>query len=210
MNMNNHCTYNKGDDIFRVVEGNDFPIRICLWSKGLTFGQDKAYELDDCSEIMAKVVGFERKVAVKERLVTGNEIKGRVETGSLPIGNYGMEVVFVNGSGIKKRILQHGVISIASCNDAAGVQEDSCIVNLYVDKETSGSGPESIDYSLLENKPSINGVELVGDRSGAELGLVGSQTVASVVTMSEAEYDALKEKDPATLYVIIKAEDDET
>lgn len=208
--MNNHCTYNEGNDIFSVVKGNDFPIRICLWSKGLTFGQDKAYGLEDCSEIMAKVVGSDRKVAVKERLVTANEIRGRVETGSLPIGDYGMEVVFVNGSGIKKRILQHGVIRIASCNDASGVQEDSCIVNLYVDKETSGGGSGSIDYNLLENKPSINGVELVGDRSGAELGLVGSQTVASVVTMSEAEYDALKEKDHATLYVITKEEGDET
>lgn len=140
MNMNNHCAYNEGNDIFRVVEGNDFPIRICLWSKGLTFGQDKAYELEDCSEIMAKVVGSDRKVAVKARFVTANEIRGRVETESLPIGDYGVEVVFVNGSGIKKRILQHGVIRVASCNDASGVQDDSCIVNLYVDKETSSGG----------------------------------------------------------------------
>ena len=140
MNMNNHCAYNEGNDIFHVVRGNDFPIRICLWSKGLTFGQDRAYELEDCSEIMAKVVGSDRKVAVKARFVTTNEIRGLVETGSLPIGDYGVEVVFVNGSGIKKRILQHGVIRVASCNDASGVQEDSCIVNLYVDKETSGGG----------------------------------------------------------------------
>lgn len=89
---------------------------------------------------MAKVVGPDRKVAVKARFVTTNEIRGLVETGSLPIGDYGVEVVFVNGSGIKKRILQHGVIRVAPCNDASGVQEDSCIVNLYVDKETSGSG----------------------------------------------------------------------
>ena len=138
--MNNHCAYNEGNDIFHVVGGNDFPIRIYLWSKGLTFGQDRAYELEDCSEIMAKVVGSDRKVAVKAQFVTTNEIRGLVETGSLPIGDYGVEVVFVNGSGIKKRILQHGVIRVASCNDASGVQEDSCIVNLYVDKETSGGG----------------------------------------------------------------------
>lgn len=140
MNMNNHCAYNEGNDIFHVVRGNDFPIRIYLWSKGLTFGQDRAYELEGCSEIMAKVVGPDRKIAVKARFVTTNEIRGLVETGSLPIGDYGVEVVFVNGSGIKKRILQHGVIRVAPCNDASGVQEDSCIVNLYVDKETSGSG----------------------------------------------------------------------
>ena len=138
--MNMNCAYNEKNDIFHVVRGNDFPIRICLWSKGLTFGQDRAYELEDCSEIMAKVVGSDRKVAVKARFVTTNEIRGLVETGSLPIGDYGVEVVFVNGSGIKKRILQHGVIRVASCNDASGVQEDSCIVNLYVDKETSGGG----------------------------------------------------------------------
>ena len=66
----------------------------------------------------------------------------------------------------------------------------------------SGSG--SSDYADIKNKPSINGVELVGDRSGAELGLVGSRTVAAVVTMTEAEYAALEEKDPATLYVITK------
>lgn len=110
--MNGKCGCNEGNDIFHVVRGNDFPIRICLWSKGLTFGQDRAYELEDCSEIMAKVVGSDRKVAVKARFVTTNEIRGLVETGSLPIGDYGVEVVFVNGSGIKKRILQHGVIRV--------------------------------------------------------------------------------------------------
>lgn len=96
---------------------------------------------------MAKVVGSDRKVAVKARFVTTNEIRGLVETGSLPIGDYGVEVVFVNGSGIKKRILQHGVIRVASCNDASGVQEDSCIVNLYVDKETSG-----VEMSLIPHQ----------------------------------------------------------
>ena len=89
--MNMNCAYNEKNDIFHVVRGNDFPIRICLWSKGLTFGQDRAYELEDCSEIMAKVVGSDRKVAVKAWFVTTNEIRGLVETGSLPIGDYGVE-----------------------------------------------------------------------------------------------------------------------
>ena len=32
-------------------------------------------------------------------------------------------------------------------------------------------GKEPTDYNVLDNKPSINGVELIGDRSLAELGI---------------------------------------
>lgn len=50
--------------------------------------------------------------------------------------------------------------------------------------------------------PSINGVELVGDKTSADLGLVGSRAVAAVAVLTEEDYEALSEKDPSTLYII--------
>lgn len=58
----------------------------------------------------------------------------------------------------------------------------------------------------LVGNPSINGVELVGDRTSAELGLVGSSSVHTVAVLTEDAYAALPEKDPATLYVITKGD----
>lgn len=65
------------------------------------------------------------------------------------------------------------------------------------------------DYEVLENLPSVNGVVLEGDKTAAELGLVGSKSVSAVVALTSVEYNSLKEKDPSTLYVITGGSGDE-
>lgn len=42
-----------------------------------------------------------------------------------------------------------------------------------------GGGSGTDNYNLLENKPSINSVQLKGNKTGADLGLAGADTTYS-------------------------------
>lgn len=57
-----------------------------------------------------------------------------------------------------------------------------------------------IDYPDLTNKPQINGVTLVGNKTAEDLGL------GEIVELTQAEYDALTEIDPDTAYFINDAD----
>lgn len=57
-----------------------------------------------------------------------------------------------------------------------------------------------VDYPDLTNKPQINGNTLIGNKTGAELGLT------ELVELTQAEYDALTEIDPDTAYFINDAD----
>ena len=47
--------------------------------------------------------------------------------------------------------------------------------------ESGGGGGGTTNYNFLENKPQINSVTLVGNKTAAELNLVSQQTVESTV-----------------------------
>lgn len=57
-----------------------------------------------------------------------------------------------------------------------------------------------VDYPDLTNKPSINGNTLIGNKTGAELGLT------ELVELTQAEYDALESIDPNKAYFITDAD----
>lgn len=57
-----------------------------------------------------------------------------------------------------------------------------------------------VDYPDLTNKPSINGVTLIGNKTAEDLGL------GEIVELTQAEYDALTEIDPDTAYFINDAD----
>lgn len=48
------------------------------------------------------------------------------------------------------------------------IQRSGGDISLQIDKRASGGG--TLNYNLLHNKPSINGVELINDKSFEELG----------------------------------------
>lgn len=45
------------------------------------------------------------------------------------------------------------------------------IIDIAIAKKLAGGGGGTSDYSDLTNKPSINGVTLSGDKTGADLGI---------------------------------------
>lgn len=53
------------------------------------------------------------------------------------------------------------------------------------------------DYNRLRNKPTLNGVEIVGDKTSDDYGLDRSMWFGT-----RAEYNALPETNPQTIYFI--------
>lgn len=72
---------------------------------------------------------------------------------------------------------------------------------------TYSSGGGTTDYADLSNKPTINGVDLTGNKTTEDLKLVDKEAVKEYmlthqVTLTQDEYDALTTKDPLTTYYI--------
>lgn len=208
------CGTNCGDapDV-RVVAGNDLTVEALVSVYNRDEGVYKPLDLSDATDVSLKLVGTFSKVSGQDVAASGATVSAFFPARSLGVGTYGVEITFTDANGRGRgRAFERNLIGVVATSGEATVEssaegETGEGLNITVDVRTrtvriGGSG--ATDYAGLNNKPSINGVELVGDRSGAELGLVGSKTVAAVVTVTEAEYAALKEKDPATLYVITK------
>lgn len=80
--------------------------------------------------------------------------------------------------------------------------------------EISGGGGTT-DYTQLTNKPQINSVELLGNKSLSDLGIqpagnyiesgTGTQPQINTITvLTQSEYDGLSTKDPNTQYLIVE------
>lgn len=200
-----------GSPSVRVVAGNDLTVEALVSVYDRDEGVYKPLDLSDATDVSLKLVGTFSKVSGQDVAASGARVSAFFPSGTLGTGSYGVEITFTDKNG-KGRAFERNLIGVVATSGEATVEstaegETGEGLNVTVDIVTrtvriGGSGTS--DYSQLDNKPSINGVELVGDRSGSELGLVGSRTVAAVVTMTESEYAALEEKDPATLYVITK------
>lgn len=78
------------------------------------------------------------------------------------------------------------------------LQKMFCKINGYWSEVTlSGGGGGTDDYEELSNKPSINNVELIGNNTSSDLGVV--------ITLTQSEYDALsseEKNDPNKVYYI--------
>ena len=113
-------------------------------------------------------------------------------------------------------------LPIASAITLGGVKIGD---NLSIDENgvlsatRSSSTGGTTNYTDLTNKPSINGVELSGNKTLDDLGIqpkgnyalkseiptntVSSTNVTNIVTLTQNEYDVLSTKDNSTLYIIV-------
>ena len=207
-------------EIVSIVYGNDFTIEAHVSVYDKDEGIYKLLDLTGVKECQMRLVGTYRKVIGKNVAVSGSKVTAFFPGGSIGVGIYGVEITFVDSLG-KSRIFERNLIRIVSASGEATVDNDiegeageglNVSVNVLtrivrIGGGTSGSG--ATGYPSLTGKPSINGVVLEGDKTAAELGLVGSRSVPAVVALTSVEYNSLKEKDPSTLYVITGGSGDE-
>ena len=214
-----NCTCISRERVY-IVYGNDFTIEAHVSVYDKDEGIYKLLDLTGVKECQMRLVGTYRKVIGKNVAVSGSKVTAFFPGGSIGVGIYGVEITFVDSLG-KSRIFERNLIRIVSASGEATVDNDiegeageglNVSVNVLtrivrIGGGTSGSG--ATGYPSLTGKPSINGVVLEGDKTAAELVLVGSKSVSAVVALTSVEYNSLKEKDPSTLYVITGGSGDE-
>ena len=169
-------------EIVSIVYGNDFTIEANVSVYDKDEGLYKLLDLTGVKECQMRLVGTYRKVIGKNVTVTGSKVTAFFPGGSIGVGTYGVEITFVDALG-KGRIFERNLIGIVSASGEATVDNDTIEgetgegLNVTVNVLTrtvriGGSGSGVTDYSMLDNKPSIGGVTLEGDKAAEELGLV--------------------------------------
>ena len=204
-----------------VVQGNDFTLNITLSTPNKETQSTDPYDIRDAKSLEVKLISQIKGHVLRLDpfdIVGKNVISTIVSGTRLKLTDYDVEVSFVKG-GLNKRAYECNIIHVVRCQgdtdystqNTEGENGYGIDLTMGIDIEVVnlGKNVNALDYNLLENRPSINGVVLEGDLTAEELGLVGSRSVSAVVALTSVEYNSLKEKDPSTLYVITGGSGDE-
>lgn len=169
-------------EIVSIVYGNDFTIEAHVSVYDKDEGIYKLLDLTGVKECQMRLVGTYRKVIGKNVAVSGSKVTAFFPGGSVGVGTYGVEITFVDSLG-KGRIFERNLIGIVSASGEATVDNDiegeageglNVSVNVLTRIVRIGGGGQVsgiTDYNLLENRPSIGGVTLEGDRRPSDLGM---------------------------------------
>lgn len=197
--------YNCRHSEISVVRGNDFSVEARLY----TAAGSAPLDLTEASDVALNLVGDFRRISGRDISVSESAVTAFFPAGSVGLGTYGVEITFRDSSG-KGRLYERNLIAVVESGADTTVKSASDRI-ISVDVRTRTIRLGGTDYGTLDGKPRINGVELVGDKTPAEFGIVGSRAVSAVAVLTEEEYAALAVKDPSTLYIIINGgPEDET
>lgn len=189
--------YNCRHSEISVVRGNDFSVeaRLC------TAADSAPLDLTEASDVALNLVGDLRRISGRDISVNESAVTAFFPAGSVGLGTYGVEITFRDSSG-KGRLYERNLLAVVESGSDTTVKSSSERI-ISVDVRTRTIRLGGTNYGTLEGKPRINSVELVGDKTPAELGLVGSRAVTAVAVLTAEDYAALAAKDPSTLYIII-------
>lgn len=172
------CGCGGGRPAVRIVRGNDFTVEASASVWDADKGIYVPFDLSGAEDVELNIVGLYSKVAGGDVSVSGNRVSAGF-TGAVGAGVYGVEVIF-RDSGGRGRVFERGLFEVVEDSGDAtigtGAEGGSGEgLNVSVDVRTRtvriGQTVGVTDYGLLDNKPSIGGVELKGDRTAEELGL---------------------------------------
>lgn len=179
-----------GSSLPGVARGNDFKVaaRVSLYDEGT--GKHSPLDLTSAEGVEMAVIGRFSRTEGAGVLVEGSRVTASFPW-SLPCGAYGVEITFRDGQG-RGRVFERAVFevvdSVSDVSSAASEGDRQVAVDISVRTVYIGKVTETSDYPSLSAKPKINGVELVGDRTSAELGLASAGDVPERV--SQLDNDA--------------------
>ena len=167
-------------EIVSIVYGNDFTIEAHVSVYDKDEGIYKLLDLTGVKKCQMRLVGTYRKAIGKDVAVSGSKVTAFFPGGSVGVGTYGVEITFVDSLG-KGRIFERNLIGIVSASGEATVDNDiegeageglNVSVNVLTRTVRIGDvGSVLADYNLLENRPSIGGVTLEGNKRPSDLGM---------------------------------------
>lgn len=195
-----NCTCTSRERVY-IVYGNDFTIEAHVSVYDKDEGIYKLLDLTGVKECQMRLVGTYRKAIGKDVTVSGSKVTAFFPGGSVGVGTYGVEITFVDSLG-KGRIFERNLIGIVSASGEATVDNDiegeageglNVSVNVLTRTVRIGDvGSVLADYNLLDNRPSIGGVTLEGNKRPSDLGMYSKEEADGKFVTKESAAEADK------------------
>lgn len=195
------CGTNCGDapDV-RVVAGNDLTVEALVSIYDEDKGYYASFDLSGASDVKMRIVGAYSKVEGENVTVSGSKAKALFKAGRYGAGNYGVEITFTRDQE-SFRVFERGLFSVvrdsgeASLGTSAeGGSGEGMNISVDVRSRTLRVGQVSgiTDYNLLENRPSIGGVTLEGNKRPSDLGMYSKEEADGKFETKESAAEADK------------------
>lgn len=189
----------------RVVAGNDLTVEALVSIYDEDKGYYASFDLTGASDVKMRIVGAYSKVEGENVTVSGSKAKALFKAGRYGAGNYGVEITFTRGQE-SFRVFERGLFSVvrdsgeASLGTSAeGGSGEGMNISVDVRSRTLRVGQVSgiTDYNLLENRPSIGGVTLGGNKRPSDLGMYSKEEADGKFETKSHAADTFQTKESA-------------
>lgn len=194
------CDCDKKLPGIRMVKGNDLTVVALASVYDADSGAYIAFNLGACTGVTMRLVRSFNRIEAKSISVDGDEVTATFAGSTLTTGTYGVEILF-SKDGQDGRIFENNLFAIvtdsgdASIDTAAG-GGDGQGYNITVDIKSRtlrvGQVSGITDYNLLENRPSIGGVTLEGNKRPSDLGMYSKEEADGKFETKESAAEADK------------------
>lgn len=189
----------------RVVAGNDLTVEALVSIYDEDKGYYASFDLTGASDVKMRIVGAYSKVEGENVTVSGSKAKALFKAGRYGAGNYGVEITFTRGQE-SFRVFERGLFSAVKDSgeaslgtSAEGGSGEGMNISVDVRSRTLRVGQVSgiTDYNLLENRPSIGGVTLEGNKRPSDLGMYSKEGAEGKFETKSHAADTFQTKESA-------------
>lgn len=186
--------------------GNDFTVE----ARTSVYDTDKGiyvpFDISAAEDVAVSVVGLYSRISGGDVKVTPEGVSASFP-GTVPVGRYGVEILFRDSEG-KGRVFERNLFEVVGSSGEATLEssaegETGDGHNISVDVRTRtvriGKSTGVTNYTLLENKPSINGHVLEGDKTADELGFYSKDRINELLASKREVYKLSVEEANALL-----------
>ena len=183
-----------------MVKGNDLTVVALASVYDADSGAYIAFNLGVCTGVTMRLVRSFNRIEAKSISVDGDEVTATFAGSTLTTGTYGVEILF-SKDGQDGRIFENDLFAIVSDSGDASIDTaagggDGQGYNITVDIKSRtlrvGQVSGITDYNLLENRPSIGGVTLEGNKRPSDLGMYSKEEADEKFQTKESAAEADK------------------
>ena len=194
------CDCDKKLPGIRMVKGNDLTVVALTSVYDADSGAYIAFNLGACTGVTMRLVRSFNRIEAKSISVDGDEVTATFAGSTLTTGTYGVEILF-SKDGQDGRIFENDLFAIVSDSGDASIDTaagggDGQGYNITVDIKSRtlrvGQVSGITDYNLLENRPSIGGVTLEGNKRPSDLGMYSKEEADEKFQTKESAAEADK------------------
>lgn len=199
------CDCDKKLPGIRMVKGNDLTVVALASVYDADSGAYIAFNLGACTGVTMRLVRSFNRIEAKSISVDGDEVTATFAGSTLTTGTYGVEILF-SKDGQDGRIFENDLFAIVSDSGdasidtaAGGGNGQGYNITVDIKSRTLRVGQVSgiTDYNLLENRPSIGGVTLEGNKRPSDLGMYSKEEADGKFETKSHAADTFQTKESA-------------